>query len=172
MLSIDTLSQWYFCVSLGKKLWMVPEQRKVSKLKLINKGHIPKIMVIAAVGTPVTGSGHSLEDKSNGKVGIWRVMQNKKRSKSGWGPGRKKYSCYQYSKSFRRDAGLVRQQHRARHRRPAVPASRHRVSEVSARDLDDCAVGAELREALELGVGEANAAHAVENGDRCGSRAA
>ena len=91
MLSIDTLSQWYFCVSLGKKLWMVPEQRKVSKLKLINKGHIPKIMVIAAVGTPVTGAGHSLEDKSNGKVGIWRVMQNKKRSKSGWGPGRKKY---------------------------------------------------------------------------------
>ena len=56
---------------------MVPKQRKVSKLKLINKGHIPKIMVIAAVGTPVTGKGHSLEDKSNGKVGIWRVTQKR-----------------------------------------------------------------------------------------------
>ena len=52
-------------------------------------------------------------------------------------------------------AGHVREEHRARDGRPAVPALGDASGEVAPGDLLDRAFGAELRESVELVVGEA-----------------
>ena len=70
------------------------------KISIKSKSHVPKIMMLAAVGAPTAEAVRcdAKNGKGTGKVGIWRVTKMRRREKGGWGRGEKNTVAKQWYK--------------------------------------------------------------------------